>query len=43
MEVRNLILTGGINHDFIDTAKALDEVLARFLQQAALWCTGEKP
>ena len=30
MQVRNLILTGGINHDFIDTAKALDEVLARF-------------
>jgi len=28
MTVRNLILTGGINHDFIDTAKALDEVLA---------------
>ena len=25
MEVRNLILTGEINHDFIDTAKALDE------------------
>ena len=28
MEVRNLILTGGINHNFIDTAKALDEVQA---------------
>jgi len=28
MEVRNLILTGEINHDFIDTAKALDEFLA---------------
>tara|TARA_B100000809_G_scaffold254147_1_gene290998 strand:+ start:659 stop:985 length:327 start_codon:yes stop_codon:yes gene_type:complete len=108
MEVRNLILTGGINHDFIDTAKAPDEVqaatgiqsevfadidegfdaldqqpynlvtmfalrwrmldadkyipfrdewayeisdrasvsaddYARFLQQAAFWCAGEKP
>ena len=29
MTVRNLILTGGINHDFIDTANALDEVLAK--------------
>ena len=28
MEVRNLMLTGGINHDFIDTAKALNEVQA---------------
>jgi hypothetical protein len=30
MEVRNLILTGGINHNFIDTAKALDEDLTCF-------------
>ena len=29
MTIRNLILTGGINHDYVDTAKALDEVLAR--------------
>ena len=28
MKIRNLILTGRINHDFIDTAKALKEVLA---------------
>jgi hypothetical protein len=43
MEVRNLILTGRINHNFIDTAKALDEVQGRFLQQAAFWGSGEKP
>lgn len=29
MAIRNLILTGGINHDFIDTSNALDEVLAK--------------
>lgn len=29
MTIRNLILTGGINHDYEDTAKALDEVLAK--------------
>ncbi len=28
MTIRNLILTGGINHDYIDTATALDDVLA---------------
>ncbi len=28
MAIRNLILTGGINHDFDDAAKALSEVLA---------------
>jgi len=28
MKIRNLILTGGINHNFIDTAKALNDVLA---------------
>tara|TARA_B110000438_G_scaffold148185_1_gene142725 strand:+ start:313 stop:444 length:132 start_codon:yes stop_codon:yes gene_type:complete len=43
MEVRDLILTGGINHNFIVTAKAPDEDQARFLQQTAFWCAGEKP
>ena len=28
MKIRNLVLTGRINHDFIDTEKALKEVLA---------------
>jgi|TARA_B110000914_G_scaffold200341_1_gene191942 hypothetical protein len=43
MEVRNLILTGGTNHNFIVTAKAPDEDQAHFLQQTAFWCAGEKP
>ena len=32
MKIRNLVLTGRINHYFIDTAKALKEVLAAVIR-----------